>query len=399
MPVKIFICYAHEDEALLIRLKAHLKPLERQGQIENWHDRNISAGSEWEQEISQRLNDAQIILLLISPDFMNSEYCYGTELKRALERHKRGEVLVVPVIGRHVYWQGTLGQLQALPKDAIPITDPYWHDQDRALHNVTEGLRNIVDLTLSSQKKPEGNAQRSVFATQNFASPSASMPPLNELPNPFMAAVQSSPQLSSTATPSSITSNRFEAQRETEMFEKDLIFEEYISKKVQLKTIPPAWRIYQPLHIEIIKNGIILGSIAVGCVFFAGFLLLALVAPGAHDLGLLLLLLLNLLIALLSGSVTCEIYRRHELRKKQQLILTPNGGILFQNDHPRYIFRYSKVKQIRFSPSDKVLEVKKNNLGDIRMSLKGFKTPEVIADYIASAHSLFVANHQSSTAR
>jgi hypothetical protein len=176
MPIKIFFCYAHEDEALLIRLKSHLKPLERQGIIETWYDREIGAGAEWEKEISQRLSTAQIILLLVSPDFMNSEYCYGTELKRALEKHKRGEAQVIAVIGRPVYWQGLLGQLQVLPKDALPVTDPTWYDQDRALYNVTEGLYKAANIILTAQAKPKGEAQGSVLGRQNPVSSSSSLP-------------------------------------------------------------------------------------------------------------------------------------------------------------------------------------------------------------------------------
>src|SRR5258708_16465006 len=112
--------------------------------MEVWYDREINAGTEWEREISQSLNKAQIIMLLVSPDFMNSDYWYGIEMQQALARDQRGEARVIPIILRPVYWQGMLGQLQALPKDATPITDPDWHDQDRALHNVTESLRKIV---------------------------------------------------------------------------------------------------------------------------------------------------------------------------------------------------------------------------------------------------------------
>src|SRR5256714_6146191 len=102
MPVKIFFCYAHEDEELLNKLKSHLRPLQRQGLIDVWHDRDINAGTEWEQEISHHLNTAQVILLLISPDFMDSDYCYGVEMQRAIERHARGEALVIPIILRYV---------------------------------------------------------------------------------------------------------------------------------------------------------------------------------------------------------------------------------------------------------------------------------------------------------
>jgi TIR domain-containing protein len=144
MPVKVFFCYAHEDEPLLKKLKTHLKPLQRQGLIDIWYDRDISAGTEWEREISKQLNTAQIILLLISPDFMNSDYCYSIEMKRALERHENSEARIIPVILRHVYWQGVLGKLQALPTDGKPVTDPDWRTQDRALYNVSEGIQKVI---------------------------------------------------------------------------------------------------------------------------------------------------------------------------------------------------------------------------------------------------------------
>src|SRR5205085_8456359 len=118
----IFFCYAHEDEAFLKKLKKHLRPLQRQGLIDVWHDGDISAGTEWEHEISQQLNSAQIILLLVSPDFMDSDYCYSVELERAMERHERREAYVIPVILRHVLWQWSpLRKLQALPTDAKPV--------------------------------------------------------------------------------------------------------------------------------------------------------------------------------------------------------------------------------------------------------------------------------------
>jgi TIR domain-containing protein len=146
MPVKIFFCYAREDETLLNKLKSHLRPLQRQGLIDVWYDREISAGAEWEQEIKQNLNSAQIILLLISPSFMDSDYCYSVELKRALERHESGEARVIPIILEYVYWQiESLSKLQALPTDAKPIISASWHSQNEALYNVTEGIRAVVE--------------------------------------------------------------------------------------------------------------------------------------------------------------------------------------------------------------------------------------------------------------
>lgn len=150
MPVKIFFCYAHEDETLVNKLKTHLKLLQRQGLIDVWHDRDISAGMEWEREINTHLNTAQIILLLVSPDFINSDYCYCIEMKHAIERHIRFEARVIPIILRHVYWQGApFGKLQALPKDAKPVTD--WRNREKAVFNVAEGIRKAVEEQLSSE--------------------------------------------------------------------------------------------------------------------------------------------------------------------------------------------------------------------------------------------------------
>lgn len=150
--IEIFCCYARKDQELLRDLKTHLAPLQRQGLISIWNDTDITAGTNWEAEISKHLNTAHIILLLISPDFMASDYCYGIEMKRAIERHERGEAHVIPVILRHVYWRGgPLGELQALPKDAKPVTDQSWQSLDRAFFDVTEGIMKAIE----SMTKPD----------------------------------------------------------------------------------------------------------------------------------------------------------------------------------------------------------------------------------------------------
>src|SRR5205823_1825905 len=116
------------------------RSLRRQGLISVWHDRNISAGTEWEREINAHLNTAQVILLLVSPDFMDSDYCFSIEMMRAMERHERGEAQVIPIILRPVYWQGApFGKLQALPTDAKHVTGPSWHNLDEAFFDVAEG--------------------------------------------------------------------------------------------------------------------------------------------------------------------------------------------------------------------------------------------------------------------
>src|SRR5579864_3685179 len=143
MPISIFFCYAREDEALLNKLKAHLRPLQRQGLIDVWYDRDIRAGTEWEQEIKEHLNSAQIVLLLVSPDFMDSDYCYSIEMKRALERHAKDEAKVIPIILRPVYWHGEpLGKLQALPTDGKPVmSGKDWDSPDSAFYDVVVGVR------------------------------------------------------------------------------------------------------------------------------------------------------------------------------------------------------------------------------------------------------------------
>src|SRR5438067_8677741 len=96
-PVTLFLSYAHQDEPLLRELKTHLSLLERQGLISTWHDRQIVPGQDWAKEMDKRLEQAAVILLLVSPDFVASDYCYQIEMKRALERHAAGEARVISI--------------------------------------------------------------------------------------------------------------------------------------------------------------------------------------------------------------------------------------------------------------------------------------------------------------
>src|SRR5215472_413046 len=97
-PLRIFLSYSHKDEDLCDRFLIHLSQLKRQGLIEPWHDRRITAGAEWAGAIDEHLNSAHLIILLVSPDFLASDYCNDVEMKRALERRRNGEALVVAVI-------------------------------------------------------------------------------------------------------------------------------------------------------------------------------------------------------------------------------------------------------------------------------------------------------------
>src|SRR5690349_18201713 len=97
-PIEVFVSYAHADEPFRVELGKHLAMLRRHNVISLWHDRMIGAGTEWKGEIDDHLNSAGVILLLVSPDFMASDYCYDIEVRRALERHEAREARVIPVI-------------------------------------------------------------------------------------------------------------------------------------------------------------------------------------------------------------------------------------------------------------------------------------------------------------
>jgi len=161
--VEVFYSYAHEDEELRNELKKHLSNLKRQGVITEWYDRDISAGTEWGEEIKQYLESAKVILLLISPDFMNSDYINDIEVKRAMERHESGEARVIPVILRPVDWEGApFSKLQALPTEVRPIT--LWSNRDEAFLDVIRGIRAALhDLS---------NLSLGIPATLDIPSPS-----------------------------------------------------------------------------------------------------------------------------------------------------------------------------------------------------------------------------------
>lgn len=143
-PIEVFISYSHKDEDLKDELYVHLANLTRQNKIKPWQDRAIEAGTEWDAEIKARLESAGVILLLITPRFIASEYCFDKETQRAMERHTAGTARVIPIIMKPCDWQDTpFSKLQVLPKDAKPVTS--WGDRDEALLNVVQGIRRAVD--------------------------------------------------------------------------------------------------------------------------------------------------------------------------------------------------------------------------------------------------------------
>lgn len=140
----IFYSYAHEDELLRIKLEKHLSVLRHEGKIAEWSAREILPGQDWQQEINKQLDEVTIFLLLISAHFMASNYCYGIEMKYALERQKRGAAHVIPILLSPVEWQkAPFAHLQCLPPYAKPVTK--WSNQDEAFAKIAEGIGRVVE--------------------------------------------------------------------------------------------------------------------------------------------------------------------------------------------------------------------------------------------------------------
>ncbi|MCK5308184.1 MAG: TIR domain-containing protein, partial [Zetaproteobacteria bacterium] len=141
--VEVFFSYSHLDEDMRDELEKHLSILKRNGVITTWHDRKINAGNEWEGEIDEHMESAHIILLLISSNFMASDYCYDTEMERAIERHDAGEACVIPIILHPLYWKiAPFAKLQALPTDAKAVST--WSNQHEAFANITSGIHAAI---------------------------------------------------------------------------------------------------------------------------------------------------------------------------------------------------------------------------------------------------------------
>ncbi|MGH8537781.1 MAG: TIR domain-containing protein [Gammaproteobacteria bacterium] len=155
--LNVFISYAHEDEELKDELCIHLKTFERTSLNRSWvihlrDDRKIVPGTNWDTEIHSNLDNAQVILLLVSSDFIASDYCYGVEVARAMELHERRMARVVPIILREARWgDQTFSKLQVLPDRAVPVTASAWarphgsNRNDAAFTNVANGLQKVFD--------------------------------------------------------------------------------------------------------------------------------------------------------------------------------------------------------------------------------------------------------------
>jgi hypothetical protein len=177
---KVFFSYSHADEALRDQLEKQLSLLKRQGIVETWHDRRIGAGQEFGREIDQHVETDDIILLLVSADFIDSDYCYNLEMRRAMERHEAGDAIVIPVILRPCDWHGTpFGKLNATPPDGRAITlSP---NLDQALLEVAKAVRGAAERLSKSSSRPS--------PTRAPAVSSPSMAPATLLTGPRSSAL------------------------------------------------------------------------------------------------------------------------------------------------------------------------------------------------------------------
>jgi hypothetical protein len=163
-PIDVFISYSHEDDYWRKELEKHLSNLKRQREIADWSDRKIEAGLEWEAQLKDKLESSPIILLLISADFLNSDYCYDIEMQRAIERHDAGTAKVIPIILRPCDWQHSkFSKLQVLPQDGEAVT--LWKNQDSAFLDVVQGIRRSVESLQSIEAKARKERVESVFIT------------------------------------------------------------------------------------------------------------------------------------------------------------------------------------------------------------------------------------------
>ena len=160
--ISVFYSYAHEDEKLMNELEKHLGVLKRMGMITTWHDRKIKPGEVWEGKIDEHLESSQVILLLVSADFVASDYCWEREMVKALQLHELGRAVVIPILLREVAFldKTPFGKLQMLPKDAKPITrwkraDQAWSEVAEAIGKVCEELQERVQ-----ERVDEATAQR-----------------------------------------------------------------------------------------------------------------------------------------------------------------------------------------------------------------------------------------------
>ena len=159
--IRIFVSYSHKDKKLREELDAHLALLRNSGAVKSWYDGVILPGDEWDPAIMDEINRAHVILLLISANFLSSKFCYGREMKRAIERHDAGEARVVPIMLRPCDWEDAdFAKLKGLPEDMRPVTT--WSIQDEAWTDIAKGIRTVVTFEQTKLTKISDGTETAV---------------------------------------------------------------------------------------------------------------------------------------------------------------------------------------------------------------------------------------------
>jgi len=160
-PADLVVSYAHEDEDFVTDLRAHLAVLRRSNDIKWWYDREILAGADIDSEIDSQFEAADVVLFVVSAYFLNSDYCYGVEVQKAMQRHARSEAVVIPIIARPCQWDETpFSRLMALPRDGKPIES--FTNRNDAYKDIADSLRRII-----RQRKPKPVVSGNEFYSQS----------------------------------------------------------------------------------------------------------------------------------------------------------------------------------------------------------------------------------------
>ncbi|MBN8214062.1 MAG: TIR domain-containing protein [Xanthomonadales bacterium] len=160
-PARIVVSYSHRDESLRSEMVAALSPAIRAGELDIWSDHKIVPGADIDSEIMEQLKEADAVVLLVSNDFIASEYCFKTELEVALDRHSNGRATVLPIVVRPTDFTGMpFARLKMLPEDAKAVT--IWTNRDEAWLNVARGIRSAIAALPKNEEKP------SVFKSKNI---------------------------------------------------------------------------------------------------------------------------------------------------------------------------------------------------------------------------------------
>mgnify|MGYP006101560803 FL=1 len=152
--LNIFFAYSREDSDLRERLDKHLSGLKRRNYINTWFDGQIEAGTEWEKEIDFALSKADIILLLISADFIASDYCFDVEMKKAISRHEKGDAVIIPIILHPCDWSDLpFSKIQGLPQNGKAITSENWKSPEFALSEIAKSIKETVESLRQTKNK------------------------------------------------------------------------------------------------------------------------------------------------------------------------------------------------------------------------------------------------------